>query len=65
MDKTSGVEKRQDLRQVLRDLIDLHLRGGITGESRLLLLSLVNILGVLEILGRRQGGVRGRSSSRS
>jgi len=60
VDKANGVDGRQELRQVLRDLLDLHLRGGFTGDSLLLLLSLVNILGVLEILGRRQGGGEGQ-----
>lgn len=55
-----GADGRQGLRQVLRDLLELHLRGGINGDSILLLLSLVNILGVIELLGRRQGSGEGQ-----
>lgn len=61
MERTGGgADGRQELRQVLRDLLELHLRGGITGDSLLLLLSLVNVLGVIELLGRRQGSGEGQ-----
>jgi len=55
-----GSSGRQELRQVLRDLLELHLQGGITGDNLLLLLSLVNVLGVIELLGRRQGSGEGQ-----
>lgn len=55
-----GPDGRHELRQVFRDLLDLNLQGGISGDNLLLLLSLVNILGVLELLGRRQGNGEGQ-----
>ena len=55
-----GSEGRHELRQLFRDLLELNLRGGITGDNLLLLLSLVNILGVIELLGRRQGNGEGQ-----
>jgi len=46
---------RQELRQVLRDLLDLQSRGGLNGDTLVLVLSLVNIFGIVELLGKRQG----------
>lgn len=60
MERVHGSDGRQEIRQVLRDLLEFHVRGGVTGDNLLLLLSLVNILGVIEILGRRQGGNGGQ-----
>ncbi|MEW6573940.1 MAG: hypothetical protein AB1374_09965 [Bacillota bacterium] len=55
-----GSDGRHELRQVFRDLLELNLQGGLTGDNLLLLLSLVNILGVIELLGRRQGNGEGQ-----
>jgi len=55
----SATPRRQELRQVLRDLLDLQIKGGFTGDNLLLLLGLVNCFGVIELLRHRQGAEEG------
>jgi hypothetical protein len=60
VENKSGGGGWQELRQVLRDLFDLQSRGGLNTDNLLLVLSLVNIFGIVELLGRRQGTGEGQ-----
>lgn len=48
------------MRQVLRDLLDFQMRGGVNGDDLLLLLSLVNVFGVVDLIGKKQGAGEGQ-----
>lgn len=58
METISGSSGRE-LRQVLRDLLELQVRGGVNGETLLLLLCLVNTFGVIDLLWGRQSPAEG------
>ncbi|MEW6183886.1 MAG: hypothetical protein AB1500_12075 [Bacillota bacterium] len=61
MEKDNGSGNRQELRQVLRDVLDFQTRNGVDGEHLLLLLSLVNVFGVIDLIRKKQGVGEGQN----
>ncbi|MEW6447782.1 MAG: hypothetical protein AB1426_06810 [Bacillota bacterium] len=59
-----GRNGRQDMRQVLRDLLDFQKQSSADGDQLLLLLSLVNVFGVIDLLGKKHGMGEGQSLDR-
>ncbi|MEW6172499.1 MAG: hypothetical protein AB1510_05440 [Bacillota bacterium] len=54
----------QEPRQIVRDLLELQLRGGFTGDNLLLLLGMLSVFGVVEFVGRRQDNGEGEALHR-
>ncbi|MEW6447787.1 MAG: hypothetical protein AB1426_06835 [Bacillota bacterium] len=57
-------DARQEPRQLLWDLLQLYLRGDFTAQRLLLFLSLLNVFGVIELVGRCPNGGEGQFLNR-
>ncbi|MEW6183896.1 MAG: hypothetical protein AB1500_12125 [Bacillota bacterium] len=58
------VDGWQESRQMVRDLLDLQISSGLTGDKLLLLLGLLSVFGSVEFLGRRRENGEGQSLQR-